>query len=141
MIRDTLKAQIEQIGKNIRKIVERFLEVEKLHEITLFEERQKAIQKANSELKEELDIDIELIANSPIEELSDYFSERKLIDKHVEVLADYTEAIARSLMEKPKEYHFWMQRTILLLDVADKLSQSLSMNRMERKRKLMQLLT
>ena len=86
MIRDTLQAQIEQIGKNLNRIVTKFLEIE------LIEDPDFEIRKTNQELKDELDIDLEKISQYDVSEIYTYLKARKLTAKHVELIATYVES-------------------------------------------------
>ncbi|HRO75343.1 MAG TPA: hypothetical protein PLP27_04255 [Crocinitomicaceae bacterium] len=132
MIRDTLKDQIERIGKNLKKVITKFLEIE------LLEDRALQITKTNQELKNELDIDLDLLSSYSVSDILDYIKERKLTAKHLELLVDYTSLIASIYLEQNNREiaKIWFQKSIDLLTVADIVSESLSMERMQRKEKL-----
>lgn len=132
MIRDTLKDQIERIGKNLKKVITKFLEIE------LLEDRALQITKTNQELKNELDIDLDLLSNYSVSDISDYIKERKLTAKHLELLVDYTNSIATIYLEQNDRdtAEIWFQKSLDLLTVADIISESLSMERMQRREKL-----
>lgn len=132
MIRDTLKDQIERIGKNLKKVITKFLEIE------LLVDRALQITKTNQELKNELDIDLDLLSNYSVSDISDYIKERKLTAKHLELLVDYTNSIATIYLEQNDRdtAEIWFQKSLDLLTVADIISESLSMERMQRREKL-----
>lgn len=136
MIRDTLKDQIERIGKNLKKVITKFLEIE------LLEDRALQITKTNQELKNELDIDLDLLSSYSVADISTYIKERKLTAKHLELLVDYTSLIASIYLEQNNRdtAEIWFQKSLDLLTVADIISESLSMERMQRREKLQEFI-
>jgi hypothetical protein len=128
MIRDTLKDQIEQIGKNIKRIVTKYIE------LPLDEEHAERIKQTNELLKEEVDLDVDFILKTTGNELVSYLKVRKLTDKNIELLADYVHQIAHNyLLTSPTEAITWYRKEIELLTVADELSKNFSMARMNRR--------
>ena len=131
MIRDTLQAQIEQIGKNLNRIVTKFLEIE------LIEDPDFEIRKTNQELKDELDIDLVKISQYEVSEIYTYLKARKLTAKHVELIATYVESIAKmELTIDPANAKAFFRKTIDLLTVADDVSESLSLERIRKKKEI-----
>lgn len=130
MIRDRLKEQLEQIGKNIKRIVTKFTE------LPLDREHWEELEKSKQELKETIDVDIDIILRLSPDEMVIYFSERKLTDKHLEHLVDYLHHVALlSHFHQGKDMYYFtlLQKEIELLHTADVISQSFSVNRMHRR--------
>jgi hypothetical protein len=131
MITDPSQKQIEEIGKNLNRIITKFLEIE------LMKDPDFEIVKANQELKDDLDIDLEKISLYGVAEIHTYLSDRKLTAKHIELIAEYVEAIAKlKLTTDENTAKAGFSKAIELLTVADDISQSLSLERMRKKKEM-----
>ncbi len=116
--RDLLKDEIERLGKVLAKVIADFFDRK-------FEGKSEiAIETAKQQLKTELDIDIDLILQYSENELEKYFSDRKISASHTEKLSDLFVGF-----ETPEH----LKKAILLLDLADKLSKTISFERINKK--------
>ncbi len=131
MITDPSQKQIEEIGKNLNRIITKFLEIE------LMKDPDFEIIKTNQKLRDDLDIDLEKISSYSIAEIHTYLSDRKLTTKHIELIAEYVEAIAKfKLTTDESTAKAGFSKAIDLLTVADDISQSLSLERIRKKKEM-----
>ena len=133
--RDILKDQIEQVGKVLAKVLANFLGLKSNGQISL------GIEKANKQLKTEIDLDISKIASLSKDELKAYLEERKITPSYMETLAEYLSEIGEYEITnyKEKSTHY-LKSAMDLLDLADEVSKSLSFERREKKLKIETLL-
>ena len=128
--RDLIMAQIEQLSKVLQKILAKFLGVKPLVDI------QERIQDTQKALKEELDIDIEVVLTIKGEELSRYFSLKKLAPQHIELLGDYLAKIAESIKEMKEKSHQYYYKSLDLYDIVNSNSNEYSLERLEKEKRI-----
>lgn len=119
--RDLLRDQIEQLGKVLAKVISDFL---KLKSAGNFAD---AISYSKANLKNELDLDVDLILTLDEFELKNHFAERKLNESQIESLALYLEELGDL-----EESEISFEKAIELLKIADEVSKTISFERMER---------
>lgn len=127
--RDYLMVQIEQLGKVLAAILSGFLGLKSKGEVSL------GIEITNERLQGELDIDIEKIAALNNMEVKAYLEKRKLRAEHIEGLSDYLKEIGIGETDKTKA-SLWLKKAIVLLDIADEISKTLSIDRVNKKRNI-----
>jgi hypothetical protein len=129
--RDLLKDQIEQLGKVLARIMSDFLRLKSSGNAT------QAIQAANEKLQNLLDINTESLLSLPSEALKEYLNRRKLSVSHIETLAEYlmTIGIEKKKTDKPSG-EAYLNKAIVLLNVADEVSNMLSLERINQKEKI-----
>ena len=133
--RDLLKDQIEQLGKVLAKILSDFLGLKSNGNVT------QGIEISNESLQSELDIDIEKIIALNKTELEEYVRNRKLTESHLELLSEYLKeiGIAKTKIDKSDAY-LCLQKAIELLDIADKISKTMSFDRISKKSEIKNVL-
>lgn len=133
--RDLLKDQIEQLGKVLAKILSDFLGLKSGGNVT------QGIEISNESLQSELDIDIETIIALNKTALEEYFRNRKLTEIHLEILSEYLKEVglAKTKIDK-SDAHLSLQKAIELLDIADKISKTMSFDRINKKSEIKNVL-
>lgn len=81
--RDMLKDEIEQIGKVFAKIVGSFFQLKAKGNPAL------AIEIADEQFKDELNLNIHHLVNLTTDELQQYFDSKRLQAEHLKLLTDY----------------------------------------------------
>ncbi len=133
--RDLIKEQIEQLGKAIGKILADFLELKSIGKVA------KGIETSNQQLQSQLDINIETVTSLTKPELKDYLQHRKLTANHIEMLSEYLKEIGIEEMKTNKEKaKISLEKAILLLDVADETTRTMSFDRRGKKANIENLL-
>jgi hypothetical protein len=126
--RDFLMDQIQQMGKVLAKIFSSFFGLKSEGKVA------KGIEVSNQQLKTELDIDVENLINLSVDDLKKKINELKLTPSHIESLTKYISEIGiyhkNSDQNKSKKY---FETAISLLDIADEISNTVSLRRMEMK--------
>jgi len=126
--RDLIKDQIEQIGKALGKILVDFLGLDSTAQMT------PGIEIANQQLQSQLDIDVSKIVALNDQELRTYLQQLNLTAGHLEMLSEYLTVIGRTKIEANNDTaKLYLAKAIELLDIADEVSQTLSMERMNKK--------
>ncbi len=133
--RDIIKDQIEQLGKVLGKIITRFLNLDSSENIT------DEIKTTNQELKNELDIDLDKIIHLNKNELRDFIKKRNLAEGHLEQLSEFAFKVGENKIENNKdESKAYLATALELLEIADDVSQMLSLDRVHRKNEIQSLI-
>lgn len=133
--RDYLMAQIEEMGKALAKLVAGFLGWKRNGDPA------RGLEITNEQFKAEVDLDIDFIFAADKPELEKYFSEKRLVDSHVELLSDYFKEVAGGLAETDQpEAKKWYQKALVLLEIADEVSNTASFTRIAKKEELHSLI-
>jgi len=131
--RNTHQEEMQRKGKMLTITVEKFLGLEPAHR-TIDE-----ANKLNQRLKDESDIDIHKIETTTKEDLVVYFNDRLLNALHIQLLSDYFRALSDQESTLNRSLAL-LQRAMELLYVADVISQSMSMVRLQKRQELERLL-
>ncbi|WP_242204585.1 hypothetical protein [Aestuariivivens insulae] len=124
--RDLLKAQVEQLGKVLAKILADFLKLPKGDS--------RGVELTNQRFQNELDIDIEKLKALTKEETEDYLRSLNLTADHLEILSEYIKEIGLTKIEEDKvAAKVWLKKAIDILDFADKISKTVSFIRINKK--------
>jgi hypothetical protein len=133
--RDLLKDQIEQLGKILAKILSDFLGLKSRGKVS------QGIEISNHRLQSELDIDIEKLTTVSQETLKDYLEHQKLTAEHIEVLSDYLKELGiAAIKTDPEKAKLYLEQAISLLDAADKISNMMSFDRIDKKKAIASML-
>jgi hypothetical protein len=126
--RDIIKDQIEQLGKVLAKVLSDFFDLKSTGNIS------NAITVTNESLKSELGLDINEIENLNHEDFEQYFTNKKLNDPSIEILADYLFTMAENITvsDKEKSINLYIQ-SLHLLEYLDKNSSIFYMERHDKK--------
>lgn len=81
--RDLIKDQLELVGKALSKIIADYLKLKSSGNTPL------AIEQTNTQLKSELDLDINLMLGFSQQQLANYLIEKKIPPPHLEILIEY----------------------------------------------------
>ena len=132
--RDIIKDQIEQVGKAIGKLISKFLNLGPTGNIN------EAIELTNHQLKDELDIDVEVLLHLEKEALKEFASNKHFAEKSLETLSDYFRKIGEDKAEVfPQEAIRYFQKAIQFLELSDEVSQMYSFDRMEKRKEIKKL--
>ncbi|MDY0280444.1 MAG: hypothetical protein RBR35_07770 [Salinivirgaceae bacterium] len=133
--RDLLKDQIDQLGKVLAKILSNFLGLKSNGKVS------QGIELTNQSLQSELDINIDKLTTLSIKELPNYLKSRKLNAGHLEILSEYLKEIGIIEMNKNRENaELYLRKAIELLNIADEISKTISLDRMNKKCEIEDLL-
>lgn len=133
--RDLVKDEIERLGRALGKILADFLRLKSEGKVM------EAIEMATHQLTEELDIDIERIIGESEEGTYRFFGSRKFTAAHLEDLSEYLTETGQSQLEsEPEVAKQKLQKAIQLLDIADRLTKTVSFDRMDRRAGIQRLL-
>lgn len=135
--RDLIKDEIEKIGKMLLGIFSRVLGKSFEGDISI------RLEVATQQLQEELDIDITKLVALEGSELKNHLEKRKINDStHFEKLVEYLEIVAKNKKAIDKESaEGYLICALDLLDLADSLSQKMTMKRMKKKAEIEKLLS
>ena len=131
--RDYLMVQIEQLGKVLATILSGFLGLKSKGQVSL------GIEVTNERLQGELDIDMEKLVALNNMEVKEYLEKRKLRAEHIEGLSGYMKEIGMEENDKTKA-SICLKKAIVLLDIADEISKTLSIDRVNKKKNMEKLL-
>ncbi|MBN2614051.1 MAG: GNAT family N-acetyltransferase [Bacteroidales bacterium] len=133
--RDYLLDQIEQMGKVIAALLSGFLGLKAQGKAAL------ALEVSRRQMREEVDIDIELILNLSEKELKRYLKERKLIQHHLDKLALYFLEIGESLQEDNRnEAGMYLLKARQLLELSAEFTRTLSLGQIDTQNRINHLL-
>nr|WP_321411263.1 hypothetical protein [uncultured Allomuricauda sp.] len=127
--RDLLKDQIEQLGRVLSQILSNFLGLKSKGNVT------QGVEISNERFQSELDIDIEKLLKLENVDLKEYLNTRKLTETHLEILSEYLAEVGQTetIIAEQEPY---LIKAIELLDIADEISKTMSFERMNKKRKI-----
>jgi hypothetical protein len=127
--RDLLKDQIEQLGKVLANILSDLLGLKSKGNVT------QGVEISNERFQSELDIDIEKLLKLENVDLKEYLNTRKLTETHLEILSEYLAEVGQTetIIAEQEPY---LIKAIELLDIADEISKTMSFERMNKKRKI-----
>ena len=133
--RDYLKDQIEELGKVIARIVSDFLGLKSSGQTA------RGIEITNQLFQTEFDMDIKLLSTLSKSELSNYLKTRKLTAEHLEILSGYFKEIGvEAIGENETKAKIWLATAVEILDVADEVSETMSFDRVNKKKEILGLL-
>ena len=122
--RDLIKDELERIGKAISQLLANFLALKANGNIAL------AIENTNKQLKDELDIDVELMLTLQQQVFAEYLESKKLTPQHIEILIDYFFETGSSLKEfNPKRANILLNKGLEMNKLLDKNSKTYSFER------------
>ena len=133
--RDLIKDKIEQLGKVLARIISDFLGLKSKGQFA------QGIEISNERFQSELNIDIEKIIRFDKTETKEYFNHRKLAAPHLEVLSEYFIEIGMGKLEANKAgAELYLKKAIELFDIVDKTSKTLSLERINKKTQIENLI-
>ena len=133
--RDYLKDQIDQIARIFGKVLFNFLGLKANGNAA------QGILISNQRLQSELDINIDELLALNNSELIEFIRERQYTVGHLETLSEYFKEVGIiKIVTNQPEARIWLEKAIALLDIADKISKTMSFNRINKKSKIKQLL-
>jgi len=125
--RDLIEDQIEQLGKFLRNLVSTFLKLKST------KTELESINYVSDKFKEEFNLDLNQFIAFSEEEIKQLITEYKLTDNHLETLSDLMfemHSVQYNNINLSKQY---LIRAIELLDFADEISTTFSLNRNNKK--------
>ncbi|MFA9371528.1 MAG: hypothetical protein ACERIH_07435 [Labilibaculum antarcticum] len=129
--RDIIKDQIEQLGRVLGEMIANFLRLKSKGKVT------QGIEISNKQLKNELDIDIDKLVDTPKNELKKFLIDRKLTGEHIEMIADYLNNIVESnTLADKQEVDKYLAKILDLYDMTDEFSQTISFDRIAKKNQI-----
>ncbi|MFT4738119.1 MAG: hypothetical protein ACI8QD_001506 [Cyclobacteriaceae bacterium] len=129
--RDLIKDEIEQLSKVLGKILSDLLGLKSNGQI------EQGISITNSQLKTNLNIDIEDLLTLSKDEMKKQLVEQKMAVGHFEILAKYLKEIGESKMSNDGiTAKSFLTRSLELLDLEDEVSNTLSFERYGLKSKI-----
>lgn len=132
--RDLLKDEIERVGKVLAKILSEILGLQSSNNAN------DGIEITNQQLKDELDIDVAAMLELPKNALQDFLIKRNFIAAHIEYLSDYFGILGKKQTEAIKKQAYLL-KAVELLDIADDSFNTMSLQRMNKKTQLQELLS
>jgi hypothetical protein len=132
--RDLIKDEIERLGKVLARVLADFIGKKSNGNVN------EGFSNANLRLKNELNIDVEDLLSFSKKELKGYFESQKLIQDHLEILAELFKEIGLTKNDDDTVAQQFIIKAIEILDVAEELSKSVSFNRDKKRNELMDLL-
>lgn len=134
--RDYLLDQIEQMGKVIATLLTGFLGLKSQGKVSL------AIEVTTQQMKEELDVDTELIMSLSEKDLKSYFEERKVMQHHLDKLAIYFLEVGEALYgdDRPTEARDYLLKANQLLGLSADFTKMLSLEQMNTKQRINKLM-
>jgi len=134
-IRDLLQAQIEQMGQAIGKMISKFLGLKNDGKM------EEAMMVTQATLWEELGLDFEKLYKSNQTEFQFFFQDKPYSAESLTLLSTYFFEVGKDkLASQPSESKLILTKAIMLLDLADRKEDSLSMTRMAKKKELQEFL-
>lgn len=133
--RDLVKDELERIGKAISQLLANFLALKANGNIAL------AIENTNKQFKNELDIDIDITIGFSQQQLTNYFTEKKIPPPHLETIIEYFIEIGNHSLELDrKKGESILIKALEMYKVLDANSTTYSFQRREKEQKIKQLL-
>lgn len=133
--RDYLKAQIEQLGQALGRIVAEFLGSKSHGDV------EQAVAITNESLKSELDLDVDLLVGRTTPDLLVYLTQRKLTGEPLAPLTDYLIALAEHTMPTNPARAVALYRSVVqLYEVMDTTTNLYSLDRFEKEKKIKAIL-
>lgn len=124
--RDILKDQIEQLGRVLGQILSDFLKIKSKGDV------EQGMEISNQRLQNELDIDTEKLLSLASDDLKEYLKTRKLKETHLEILSEYLIEHGKAKTNRT-EQELYFTKAIMLLNIADEVSKTVSFVRMNKK--------
>ncbi len=133
--RDLIKDQLELVGKALSKIIADFLKLKSSGNTPL------AIEQTNTQLKSELDLDINLMLGFSQQQLANYLIEKKIPPPHLEILIEYfVEMGEYTIKQNTAKGQSILAKALELYKVLDLNTNTYSFKRREKEQKIKQLL-
>lgn len=131
--RDLLKDQIEQLGRVLSKILSDFIGAKSKGNVA------QGIEISNERLQSELDINIKKLISLNNIDLKTYLNTRKLTEPHLEILSKYLVENGKTKTDKD-EMELYLKKAIILLNIADEISKTMSFERTQLKNEITSML-
>lgn len=128
--RDLIKDQIEQLGKVLGQIMAAFFRLKTEGQT------QEAIQITNNEFLDKLDISIETLVELNGDELTEQLLSKNLVDTHLDELASYLYEVGIIEQNQGKNPKKWLKAAEKVIKLADKQSNTITLERMDLKLKI-----
>ncbi|MEM7106971.1 MAG: hypothetical protein AAF519_02005 [Bacteroidota bacterium] len=126
--RDILKDQIEQLGRVLGKMIAKLLKLKDEDAIAT------TISEVEQELQDELDLNIEALLKLKDQAIDSYLKDRKFHRSHFEALGEYLYHSGALLLKKDEvRAHHYFNTALALLDLTDKATRTLSLEREAKK--------
>ena len=133
--RDILKDEIEQLGKVLGHILATFMGLSSKGKVS------EGIEEVSNQLKDQLNLDFEKILQLSGNELLDYLKQWNITSEHLEMLSNLLVESGRAGLENcEEEAVLRIQKALELLDLADVLTKTVSLERESHKSGIQQLL-
>jgi len=133
--RDYIMDQIEQMGKAISALLSGFLGMKSEGKAAI------GLDITNRKLKDDLDIDVNLILKLPENDLRNYLEERKLVQYHLDKIAFYFLEIGESkLDENDTSAKNYLIKAKQLMDLAAEFTKTTSLEQLNLLKKIGDLL-
>ncbi|MES2811763.1 MAG: hypothetical protein V4670_04765 [Bacteroidota bacterium] len=132
--RDLIEDQIEQLGTFLRNLVSSFLKLKST------KTELEVINYVSDKFKEEFNLDLNQFISFSEEELKHFITEYKLTDNHLETLSNLMLEMYSNQGNNVALSKQYLIRGIELLDLADKISITFSLNRANKKSQLKDIL-
>ena len=133
--RDLIQDEIEQLGRVLGKIVATFLGMKSQGNV------QAGMETAEQQLQSHLDLDVNKLLQLEGRDLIDYLQGLRFTTDHLEDLSTYLLESGRDqLADCDPEAVLRVQKAMELLDIADELSKTASLERMGKKSMMEELL-
>jgi len=135
-IRDLLQAQIEQVGQAIGKMISKFLGLKNNGKM------EDAMAVTQSTMQEELGLDFEALCKLDQAEFFLSFKDKPYSAESLELLSSYFFEVGHyKKTSHPADAKLILQKAIDLLTLADQVEDLLSMERMEKRKGLEQIIS
>ncbi|HCX20757.1 MAG: hypothetical protein CMB80_24450 [Flammeovirgaceae bacterium] len=132
--RDLIQDEIERLGRVLGKILATFLGLKSQGKV------QEGIEEAEQQLQSYLDLDVPKLLQLEGRDLVDYLQSLRLTADHLEDLSAYLLESARDqLADCDTEAVLRVRKAMELLDIADELSKTASLERMSKKSMMQEL--
>ena len=123
--RDTIKDEIEQLGRALGKLIANFLGLKTEGNVC------EAIQLTNTELQSELGIDIQKLVLLKVNNLEEYIDYNNLNDIHLDQLASYVFEIGMHEKSEHGAGRKWFEAAMRLLEIVGKKTDTITLARIE----------
>ena len=134
--RDILKDQIEQLGRVLGKMIAKLLKL-KDHEIT-----PSTLNDLEQELQDELDLNIDDLLALNDQAIENFLKERKFHWSHFEALSEYLHEAGQMVRgEDAVKAHLYFEKALALLELTDKVTKTISLERETKKHRSFALLS
>jgi hypothetical protein len=133
--RDLLKDQIEQLGKVLSGILADFIGMKTRGETA------QGISNLAQQFKEKLDLELDSLLTLSQIELIEYLESRQLFPNQLEIISDCLKEMGSANLDlNEKLARLQLERALVLLDYVDDKTQTMSLDRNDKKMKIERIL-